>query len=152
MIFQYLTMRRSQVSDYDTDMSDDESSSETDTSSGSSGDDGNLPENQPDGYDSDFSEDSDRTIGYDLDNYQSNTPGCSKDCAILIDEETQDIPVDLSVPEEDLVDLTGEMDLSESRWKLNIPPNFAANLRDAVERRKRKAPGEDFLQSPSDRI
>ena len=80
--------------------------------------------------------------------YQSNTPGCSKDCAILINEDTQDVPVDLPVPEEDLVDLTGEMDLSESRWNLNIPPSFAANLRDIVERRKRKAPGEDSFHHP----
>ena len=60
----------------------------------------------------------------------------------------KDVPVDLPVPEEDLVDLTGEMDLSESRWKLNIPPNFAANLRDIVERRKRKASGEDSFNHP----
>ena len=145
---QYLTMRRSQVSSYDTDMSDDESSYSSDTSSGSSGDGDNLPEDQPDGYDSDFSDDSDRTIGYDLDNYQSNMPGCSKECAILIDEETQDVPMDLPVPEEDLVDLTGEMDLSESRWNLNIPLDFAANLRDIVESRKRKAPEEDPFNHP----
>ena len=145
---QYLTMRKSQVSSYDTDMSDDESSYSSDSSSGPSGNGGNLPEDQPDGHDSDFSDDSDRTIGYDLDNYQSNMPGCSKDCAILIDEETQDVPVDLPVPEEDLVDLTGEMDLSESRWKLNIPPSFAANLRDIVERRKRKVPEEDPFNHP----
>ena len=145
---QYLTMRRSQVIDYDTDMSDDESSYSSDTSSGSSGDGDNLPEDQSNGYDSDFSDDSERTIGYDLDNYQSNAPGCSKDCAILIDEEAQDVPVELPVPEEDLVDLTGEMDLSESRWKLNIPPTFAANLRDIVERRKRKASEEDSFDHP----
>ena len=34
---QYLTMRRSQMVNYDTDMSDDESSYSSDTSSGSSG-------------------------------------------------------------------------------------------------------------------
>ena len=145
---QYLTMRKSQVVSYDTDMSDDDSNYSSDTSSGSSGDDEDLPEDHPNGYDSDCSNDSDRTIEYDLDNDQSNAPGCSKDCAILIDEETQDVPVELPVPEEDLVDLTGEMDLSESRWKLNIPPSFAANLRDIVERRKRKASEEDSFNHP----
>ena len=145
---QYLTMRESQVISYDTDMSDDESSYSSDSSSGSSGDYDSLPEDQSDGYDSDFSDDSSRTTGYDMDNFQSNTPGCSKDYAILISEDTEDVPVDLPVPEEDLIDVAGEMDLSESRWKLNIPPNFAANLRDIVESRKRKAPGEDTFHHP----
>ena len=107
-----------------------------------------LPEDNNEGYDSDFSDDSEKTIGYDVDTYQSNTPGCSKDCAIIIDEETQDVPVDLQVPEEDLVDLTGYMNLSESRWNLHIPSNFAANLRGIVERRKRKANEEDSFNHP----
>ena len=145
---QYLSMRRSQEYPSDTDMSDDDSSYSSDTSSGSSGNDDNLPEDHSNGYDSDLSDDSERTIGYDLDNYQSNTPGCSQDCAIIIDEETQDVPVDLPVSEEDLVDVTGEVDLSESRWNLNIPPNFTANLRDIVERRKRRAAEEDSFNHP----
>ena len=145
---QYLTMRKSQVYESDTDMSDSESSFSYDTSSGSSGDNWDLPEDNGDGYNSDFSDDSERTIGYDLDTYQSNIPGCSKNCAIIIDEDTQDVPVDLPVPEEDLVNLTGDMDLSESRWKLNIPSNFAATLRDIVERRKRKVNEEDSFNHP----
>ena len=145
---QYLSMRKSQDYPSDTDMSDDDSSYSSDSSSGSSGGDENLPEDHSNGYDSDLSDDSERTIGYDLDNYQSNIPGCSQECAIIIDEDTQDVPVDLPVAEEDLVDVTGEVDLSESRWNLNIPPNFAANLRDIVERRKRKAAGEDSFNHP----
>ena len=145
---QYLSMRKSQVYVPDTDMSDGESSFSSDSSSGSSGEYDDLPEDNADGYNSDFSDDSERTIGYDLDTYQSNTPGCSKDCAIIIDEDTQDVPVDLQVPEEDLVDVTGDLNLSESRWKLNIPSNFAANLRDIVERRKRKANEEDSFNHP----
>ena len=52
------------------------------------------------------------------------------------------------MPEEDLVDVTGNINLSESRWKLNIPSNFAATLRDIVERRKRKANEEDSFNHP----
>ena len=43
---QYLTMRKSQVYESDTDMSDSESSFSSDTSSGSSGDNGDLPEDK----------------------------------------------------------------------------------------------------------
>ena len=144
---QYLTMRRSQVYHSDTDMSDDDSSYSSDTSSGSSGDYDDLPEDS-NGYDSDHSDDSERTIGYDMDNYQSSTPGCSKECAILIDEETQDVPVNLPVADEDLVDLTGDIDLSENIWNLTIPSNFAANLRDIVGRKKRKASEEESFNHP----
>ena len=145
---QYLSLKKSQPPVPVADFSGDESSYSSDDSSGSSGGDYDLPEDDFEGYDSDFSNDSERTIGYDLDTDQSNTPGCSKDCAIIIDEDTQDVPTDLQVQEEDLVDVTGDMDLTDSKWKLHIPPNFAANLRDIVEKRKRKAEGEDPFNHP----
>ena len=144
---EYLSMRKAQVYESDESDSDSESSTSSDTSSGSSGGDYDLPEDNL-GYESDWSEDSDKTIGYDMDSYQANVPGCSKSMAIIIDEETQDVPIDLQVPEEDLIDLTRGMDLSEKKWNLHIPPNFAANLREVVESRKRKANEEDSFNHP----
>ena len=144
---QYISMRKSQVYDSDGDSSDNESVSSSDSSSGSSGGGDHLPEDHTGGYDSDSSNDSEKTIGYDLDNYQANQLGCSKAMAIVIDEDTQDVPVDLQVPVEDYVDITG-INLSEKQWNLHIPPNFAANLRDIVERRKRKAQEEVSFGHP----
>ena len=66
----------------------------------------------------------------------------------MIDEETQDVPVNLQVPVEDLVDLTGDIDLSESKWDLHILPNFADNMKMIVERRKRKASEDDSFKHP----
>ena len=48
--------------DSDDNVSDNESSYSSDTSSGSSGDGGDLPEDDAEGYDSDISNDSERTI------------------------------------------------------------------------------------------